>query len=256
MQQVVSAIVGTTASGRLRYSGCICCSTEAKKLFRSICRKPNRSGWEGVSGIRNLNYFIRFLFAVERSIGRDIQKPLRGSGLTGAPARSAAAMTSAAAAAEPAAEPASESSAPVLERSGCLAGPATARWAIPPEHTVAADLQASPGCAAHPASAADSCGTGAAPAADPSSTGLPAPAAAAQATNHRCLSPSRLRSQPVAAFPGPARDSVAPFAIFAEPAAGHASEPAATWPSSCLPSPALESSPVPLGSFQPAGDSY
>src|SRR5258705_12509301 len=45
MQQVVSAIVGSTARGRRRYSGCNCCSTDAKKLFRSICRKLNRSGW-------------------------------------------------------------------------------------------------------------------------------------------------------------------------------------------------------------------
>src|ERR1700756_4307815 len=45
MQQVVSAWVGTTASGRLRYSGCNCCSTDAKKLFRSMCRKPKRSDW-------------------------------------------------------------------------------------------------------------------------------------------------------------------------------------------------------------------
>src|SRR5207244_4886599 len=46
MQQVVSAMVGTTARGRSRYSGCNCCSTDAKKLFRSMCRKLNRSGWE------------------------------------------------------------------------------------------------------------------------------------------------------------------------------------------------------------------
>src|ERR1035438_5453873 len=43
MQTVVSARVGTTASGRSRYSGCNCCSTDAKKLFRSMWRKPKRS---------------------------------------------------------------------------------------------------------------------------------------------------------------------------------------------------------------------
>src|ERR1039457_6094820 len=43
MQTVVSAWVGTTASGRSRYSGCNCCSTDAKKLFRSMWRKPKRS---------------------------------------------------------------------------------------------------------------------------------------------------------------------------------------------------------------------
>src|SRR5271163_1040697 len=122
MQQVVSAIVGTTASGRLRYSGCICCSTEAKKLFRSICKKPNRSGWEGVSGIRNLNYFIRFLFAAASRSGGNCENPSkardgllgrRNRRLTAAVARSAAAK---AAVAAPAEGPASESSAPVRER--------------------------------------------------------------------------------------------------------------------------------------------
>src|SRR5262245_57963168 len=48
MQHVVSAIVGTTARGLPRYSGCSCCSTDAKKLFRSMCRKPKRSGWDEV----------------------------------------------------------------------------------------------------------------------------------------------------------------------------------------------------------------
>src|ERR1700733_13829373 len=43
IQQVVSAFVGTTASGRPRYSGCSCCSTDAKKLFRSMWREPNRA---------------------------------------------------------------------------------------------------------------------------------------------------------------------------------------------------------------------
>src|ERR1035437_11058558 len=43
MQHVVSACVGTTANGRSRYSGCNCCSTDAKKLFRSMWRKPKRS---------------------------------------------------------------------------------------------------------------------------------------------------------------------------------------------------------------------
>src|ERR1700692_4001134 len=49
MQQVVSAMVGTTARGLPRYSGWICCSTDAKKLFRSMWRKRKRSGW-GESG--------------------------------------------------------------------------------------------------------------------------------------------------------------------------------------------------------------
>src|SRR5438270_12869491 len=53
MQQVVSASAGTTATGRFRYSGWICCSTEAKKLFRSMCRKPKRavakSGWSSIA---------------------------------------------------------------------------------------------------------------------------------------------------------------------------------------------------------------
>src|ERR1700742_4236719 len=68
MQQVVSAMVGTTASGRLRYSGCICCSTEAKKLFRSMCRKPKRSDWK-LSGIGepDLSYS---LFVCRRSRSR------------------------------------------------------------------------------------------------------------------------------------------------------------------------------------------
>ena len=35
MQQVVSASIGTTATGRPRSSGRSCCSTEAKKAFMS-----------------------------------------------------------------------------------------------------------------------------------------------------------------------------------------------------------------------------
>jgi hypothetical protein len=35
---------GVTASGLPRYSGWSCCSTDAKKLLRSMWRKPKRSG--------------------------------------------------------------------------------------------------------------------------------------------------------------------------------------------------------------------
>src|ERR1035441_4636585 len=78
MQQVVSAWVGTTASGRERNSGWSCCSTEAKKLLRSMWRKAKRSGWgaEGMGGVNPYlkiemwgtrrgggGNYIRFLFA-------------------------------------------------------------------------------------------------------------------------------------------------------------------------------------------------
>src|SRR5882757_1439107 len=59
MQEVVSAMVGTTARGRPRYSGCNCCSTDAKKLFRSMCRKLNRSGWR----VSDKGLFERLYFA-------------------------------------------------------------------------------------------------------------------------------------------------------------------------------------------------
>src|ERR1700733_5893027 len=68
MQHVVSAMVGTTASGRPRYSGCNCCSTDAKKLFRSMCRKPKRSGWSAVD-TRGCQDYIRFLFALNHIVG-------------------------------------------------------------------------------------------------------------------------------------------------------------------------------------------
>src|SRR5262249_14366152 len=53
---VVSAMVGTTARGRLRYSGWSCCSTEAKKLLRSMWRKPYRSGWAALDMRTQLLY--------------------------------------------------------------------------------------------------------------------------------------------------------------------------------------------------------
>src|SRR5271163_4375694 len=62
MQTVVSAKVGTTARGLPRYSGCSCCSTDAKKLLRSMWRKWKRSGWAGADTART-GYYILLLFA-------------------------------------------------------------------------------------------------------------------------------------------------------------------------------------------------
>src|SRR5579883_347593 len=64
MQQVVSAMTGTTATGRLRSSGRSCCSTDAKYEFRS--RKSQRTrGWLSLPGWlwETMSAYIRILFA-------------------------------------------------------------------------------------------------------------------------------------------------------------------------------------------------
>ena len=45
---------GRRPAGALRYSGCNCCSTDAKKELRSIWRKPKRSDWS-TSGMASVS---------------------------------------------------------------------------------------------------------------------------------------------------------------------------------------------------------